>query len=128
MPAEWPSSGENMPIDDNQLGAVVRAWNAYAEERPGRIKARDLLDKRDINMYRGLGIAEAYDLAKNMVEHRSVATMEMTMGYLYERLLEELGPRKVTRAEKMKTGYRGNELRPCSCTGRYRRSWAASPT
>ena len=29
------------------------------------------------------------------------------MGYLYERLLEELGPRKVTQAEKRSPGYRG---------------------
>ena len=96
-----------MLVNDSQLDAVVQAWNGYAEESPRKVRPRDLLDKRDVNMYRGLGITDASDLAKNMVEHRSIATMEMTMGYLYERLLEELGPRKVTQAEKRSPGYRG---------------------
>jgi len=33
--------------------------------------------------------------------------MEMTMGHLYERLLEALGPRKVSNIEKKRTGNRG---------------------
>ena len=58
-------------------------------------------------MYRGLGISDASELVTRMVDDRSVATLEMTMGFLYERLLEELGPRKVTKAEKNQPGYKG---------------------
>ena len=96
-----------MPVSDNQLDEVVQAWNKYAEQTPLRIAPADLLEKRDMNMYRGLGIAEASALAHQLVEHRSVATVEMTMGYLYERLLQELGPQKVTQAQKNRTGYKG---------------------
>ena len=96
-----------MPVNKSQLDAVVQAWNKYAEETPRKISAKDLLEKRDVNMYRGLGIADALDLARQMVEHRSVATIEMTMGYLYERLLEETGPQKVTKEQKKRPGYRG---------------------
>ena len=96
-----------MPVTDKQLDSVVRAWNDYAAARPDELSPRDLLEKRDINMYRGLGIVSARDLAERMVDDRSVATLEMTMGFLYERLLEELGPRKVAQAEKRQPGYRG---------------------
>ncbi len=95
-----------MPISKRRLDGVVRAWNVYAEQRPRKIKARDLLLKRDINMYRGLGITNAHELASRMVEDRSIASIEMTMGYLYERVLEEHGPKKVTRHEKQRSGYR----------------------
>ena len=47
-----------MPVTDEQLDNVVRAWNDYAAESPDKLSPRDLLEKRDINMYRGLGIAE----------------------------------------------------------------------
>ena len=96
-----------MPISDSQLNEVVQAWNDYAADRPGHLSPRDLLEKRDINMYRGLGIGDANELAKRLVEDRSVATLEMTMGYLYERLLEELGPRKITQTEKRQPGFKG---------------------
>ena len=96
-----------MPILDDQLNEVVQAWNDYAAGRPGYLSASDLLEKRDINMYRGLGIGDANEFAKRLVDDRSVATLEMTMGYLYERLLEELGPRKITQTEKRQPGFRG---------------------
>ena len=108
-----------MPISDGQLDVVVKAWNNYAETGPSNIVPKDLLEKRDVNMYRGLGITSAGALVRDMVEHRSVATMEMAMGYLYERLLQELGPQKVTTVQKQLPGYKGvdfiqqtpNELR-----------------
>ena len=96
-----------MPVTDEHLDNVVRAWKAYAAARPDELRPRDLLEKRDLNMYRGLGIAGARELAERMVDDRSIATLEMTMGFLYERLLEELGPKKVAQAEKDQPGYKG---------------------
>ncbi len=96
-----------MAITKGQLDKVVQAWNAYAEEAPRKVKAKDLLEKRDLNMYRGLGISDSRGLARQLVEHRLVATMEMTMGFLYERILQVLGPQKVTLAQKRLTGYKG---------------------
>ena len=96
-----------MPISDARLDEVVQEWGQYAAERPREIDPRNLLDKRDLNMYVGLGINTAQQFAEALVEHRSTATMEMSMGYLSERLLEELGPTKVTQEEKRRPGYRG---------------------
>lgn len=96
-----------MPLTDKQIDDVVKLWNAYAEGRPNLIKPRDLVDKRDIAMYRGLGLKDSLELAELLVEHRSIATLEMSMGYLYERLLGALGPTKVTTAQKRQPGYRG---------------------
>ena len=96
-----------MPVTDDQLDGVVKAWRDYVRKGPARISPRDLLVKRDINMYRGLGVDNAQELARRMVNDRSVATAEMTMGYLYERLLEELGPKKVTQEEKRLPGFKG---------------------
>jgi len=82
-------------------------WNRYAEGRPENIEPNDVLVKRDLNMYRGLGIENITELALRLVEDRSVGSMEMTMGHLYERVLESLGPRKLTNAEKGRPGFRG---------------------
>ena len=95
-----------MAIADERLDEAVASWKAFAEESPRRIVARSLL-KRDLNMYRGLGITDAVELTRRLVEDRSVATLEMTMGYLYERLVEELGPRKVTRDERRTPAFHG---------------------
>ena len=96
-----------MPVTEDQLDDVAQEWNKYAEERPRKIRPRDLLEKRDPTMYRGLGITSAMELAQTLVEHRSVATMEMTLGFLYERLFQVLGPTKVTTAQKALPGYKG---------------------
>jgi hypothetical protein len=82
-------------------------WNRYAEGRPESIEPNDVLVKRDLNMYRGLGIENVTELALRLVEDRSVGSMEMTMGHLYERVLGSLGPRKLTNAEKGRPGFRG---------------------
>ena len=58
-------------------------------------------------MYRGLGIENVSELAMRLVQDRSVASMEMTMGHLYERVLEGLGPRKLSNKEKTQSGFRG---------------------
>ena len=96
-----------MPITDAQLDEVVMGWNRYAEGRPENIDPNDVLVKRDLNMYRGIGIENISELALRLVEDRSVASMEMTMGHLYERVLENMGPRKLINAEKNRPGFRG---------------------
>ena len=96
-----------MTVTNAQLDGVVQAWRDYAGKRPAKLKPRDILVKRDLNMYRGLGVDSAAKLVERLVDDRSVATLEMTMGYLYERLLEELGPKKLSDAEKAKPGFRG---------------------
>ena len=96
-----------MPITDNQMDNVVLVWRAYAEGRPDVITPADLLKKRDLKMYRGLGIVNAQDLAHRLVEDRSVATLEMTMGYLYERLLQELATDRVAAGQRQLPGYHG---------------------
>ena len=96
-----------MPISATQLDRAVQAWNNYAVERPREIKPRQLLKDRDSSMYRGLGIEKAPEFAQALVEHRSTASLEMTMGHLFERVLEELGPTKVTKEDKKQPGYRG---------------------
>ena len=94
-------------VTDQQLDAVVMAWNHYAESRPENVDVRDILVKRDLNMYRGLGIENVTDLSIKLVEDRSIASLEMTMGHLYERVLESLGPRKLSNKEKNRPGSRG---------------------
>ena len=96
-----------MPITDEQLDVVAQAWAEYAALSPRRIQPRDLLIKRDLSLYRGLGISSVGDLARHLVDDRVSASVEMTMGHLYERALGELGPQKVTRAEKRTPGYQG---------------------
>ena len=96
-----------MPISNAELDAVVREWNKYAARSPRKISPADLLNKRDVNMYRGLGITQVSEMASAIVEHRSVATVEMTMGFLYERVLQRLGPQKVTVRQKQQAGYKG---------------------
>jgi hypothetical protein len=97
----------SMPLTDRQLDQVVDAWKEYAESSPDRLDARDVLEKRDLNMYRGVNFTEPPLFAQALTNDRSVATLEMTMGHLYERALEELGPRKVSRDEKKRDGYKG---------------------
>ena len=96
-----------MAITDEQLDLVVQEWNRYVQGTPGKIATRNLLEKRDLRSYRGLGIAVAGELGQRMVDDRSVATFEMAMGHLYELVLEALGPRKVTSAQKKIPGFRG---------------------
>ncbi len=96
-----------MALTDRQLDEVVAAWRAYAEGSPQRIVPSELLQGRDLNMYRGLGISDASELARRLVDDRSAASLEMTMGYLHERVLEELGPRKVSNAERRTPAFRG---------------------
>ena len=96
-----------MPISDDQLDGVVEAWNEYVEQRPNGIKPYEVLKNRDMNMYRGFGITGPDNLVKRLIDDRSIATLETAMGYLYERVLEELGLQKVSKEEKKKPGYQG---------------------
>lgn len=96
-----------MAISEVELDDVVSAWKVYAEASPGKIQPKDLLSGRDINMYRGLGHSNPHDLCVALVGDRSTATLEMTMGYLYERVLEQLGLRKITVQEKKQVGFKG---------------------
>ena len=96
-----------MPISKTQLGQVVQSWSDYTVQQPQKIKPGDLLKTRDISMYRGLGITIIEEFARALVEHRSAASLEMTMGYLFERLLEESGLTKVSKEDKKKDGYLG---------------------
>ena len=100
-----------MTITDEQLDTVVRAWNQYAAGRPRLLKPSDVLKKRDLNMYRGGGVTTGRELAQRLVADRAVASLEMTMGHLYERLLEALGPVKIGRLEKKQAGFRGIDFR-----------------
>jgi len=96
-----------MAVSDAQLDQVVLGWKDYAEKSPSRIQVKDLLKKRDFAMYRGLGVTTAVDLATRMVQDRSVASLEMTMGWLYELLIMALGPSKIGNKQKTQPGYRG---------------------
>ena len=96
-----------MPISEAQLGRVVQSWNDYTVQGPQKINPGGLLKTRDISMYRGLGITTAEQFARDLVEHRSAASLEMTMGHLFERLLEESGLTKVSKDDKKKDGYMG---------------------
>ena len=96
-----------MPITDNQLDQVVRAWYEHVVTIPQNIKPRELLKNRDISTYRGLGINTLADFSRALVEHRTVASLEMGHGYLFERVLEELGPTKLSRKDKKLPGNRG---------------------
>ena len=96
-----------MPITDEQIDNAVQAWRDYAEGRPRQISPASLVRQRDLKMYRGLGIEAAQDLAQRLVDDRSVATMEMTMGYLHERLLEELVTERVAADQRKNPGYKG---------------------
>ena len=97
-----------MVLGDDALDRVVRDWHDYAQARPAKISARDVLVKRNLHMYRGLGINNASDLSRMMVNDRSAASLEMTMGHLYELLLGSLGPVKLTKEDKTATpAYQG---------------------
>jgi hypothetical protein len=96
-----------MSLSDLQLNQIVEAWKVYAESGPDRMEPRDVLRSRDLNMYRGMSLTDPTQLATALANDRSIATLEMTMGHLYERALEELGPRKVSLEEKRRPGYRG---------------------
>jgi len=94
-------------VSESILDEVVAFWRRYAEESPRRINPMDLLIKRDLIMYRGLGLKTHKELARRLVEDRALASLEMTMGHLYERLLEALGPSKLSNAQKQQPGNRG---------------------
>ena len=96
-----------MPITNVRLDTEIQIWRDYAVLTPQRIRPRELLKQRGTNMPRGLGITTAAELARHMVEARAAASMEMTMGSLYERLLQALGPERVTREQRRIPGYIG---------------------
>ena len=96
-----------MPISDEQLDKEIQRWKAYAELRPQSIKVRDLLKQRNLSMYRAQGITDPLELGRAMVADRSSATLEMTFGYLFERIFEALGLRKISRDQKQLPGFKG---------------------
>ena len=96
-----------MLLGDAQLDRVVQGWRDYAIQNPRRIRPRELLKQRGVYMYRGLGVTTAEGLARRMVDDRSAASLEMTMGSLYERVLQALGPERVTREQRRNRGYHG---------------------
>lgn len=95
-----------MALSNKDLDRIVVDWKQYAEESPGRLQPSRVI-KRDGNMYRGMGTVGADELALRLVQDYSVASLEMTMGYLYERVLEALGPQKLSNQRKRQPGFRG---------------------
>ena len=92
---------------DQWLDPIVIAWRIYAAERPHEIRSSALLRGRDLRMYRAMGITHAGDFARHLVEDRSTATLEMSMGSLYERALEALVTDRVAAVQRKEPGYRG---------------------
>jgi hypothetical protein len=85
-----------MALDD-----AVAGFKQYLEQIPDRQKAKDVLRKRPLPLYRALGISEAKDLARSLASDRLIASREMVMGYLYERILQEAcGATKLNNAQK----------------------------
>lgn len=83
------------------LKDAVESWRDYFASRPAAIDPRDVLRKRYLPMYRGMGIKTPSQLAKQLVADRLVAMNEMTIGHLNERVMEEVcGARKLTDEEK----------------------------
>jgi len=70
------------------LSDAVASFKAYLEKIPERQKARDVLEKRPLPLYRAHGITTAEDLATSLAADRLIASREMAMGYLYERVME----------------------------------------
>ena len=100
---------------DKWMDPIVNAWRVYAAERPHEIRPSTLLRGRDLRMYRAMGITRVEDFARQLVDDRSTATLEMSMGHLYERLLEALVTNKVASVQRKESGYRGIDffnLRP----------------
>jgi hypothetical protein len=94
-----------MPLED-----AVLSFRDYFAGLPADIDAAKLLRARALAMYWSLGIQTPEELARALVADRSVASREMAMGYLYERVIEAIGnARKLTNAEK-KT-WRGIDFR-----------------
>ena len=83
------------------LEDAVRSWRQHFASRPSAISADDVLKKRYLPMYRGMGLTTAPELAAQLVADRLVAVNEMTIGHLNERVMEEVcGARKLTDDEK----------------------------
>ena len=92
---------------DKWIDRIVIAWRDYATERPHEIQPSAILRGRDLRMYRAMGIETAEKLARQLVADRSTATLEMSMGHLYERLLEALVTDRVAAVQRKGEGYRG---------------------
>ena len=92
---------------DEWIDRAVSAWRDYAAERPHEIRPSAILRGRDLRMYRAMGIETARKLAQQLVEDRSTATLEMSMGRLYERLLEARVTDRVAAVQRKEAGYRG---------------------
>ena len=96
-----------MGISDSDMDEVAEAWAGYAAGQPDVIQPRALLQGRDLRMYRALGIERADELSRYLVEHRSIAALEISMGSVYERLLQELGTSRVAAGQRSQPGYKG---------------------
>ena len=96
-----------MEISDSQMDNLVANWAKQAAVRPDTIKPRQLLQGRDLRMYRALGKESADELARFLVEHRSIAALEISMGGLYEAFFETLGSERVSASQRTEEGYRG---------------------
>ena len=92
---------------NEKMDRIVIAWRTYAAERPHEIRPSALLRGRDLRMYRAMGIALVEDFARQLVDDRSTATLEMSMGSLYERALEDLVTDRVAAVQRKEPGYRG---------------------
>ena len=96
-----------MAITDSDMDEVAEAWASHAAGRPDEIQPRALLQGRDLRMYTALGKERADELSRCLVEHRSIAGLEISMGSLYERLLQELGTDRVAAGQRSQPGYTG---------------------
>lgn len=70
------------------LSDAVSSFRSYLEKIPDRQKASDVLGKRPLPLYRASGITHADELATALAADRLIASREMAMGYLYERIME----------------------------------------
>lgn len=83
------------------LEDAIDAFRDYYASLPARIRATDLLRKRPLALYAAMGIVSPVDLAEALVRDRLAASREMALGYLYERILEDVcGAEKLNNAQK----------------------------
>jgi len=96
-----------MALTDGQLDNIVASWNEYVSKFLGGIDSIALLGKKNLSMYMALGVIYPEGLAERLVNDYVSSSIENTMGHLYELVMAELGPVKVSNAQKKQSGYVG---------------------
>ncbi|WFG36265.1 hypothetical protein GKN94_11375 [Candidatus Lucifugimonas marina] len=83
------------------LSDAIESFKGHLETLPDRQKPKEILRKRPLPLYRAHGITDPKKLVAQLVSDRLVASREMAMGYLYERIMEEVcAAIKLTNSEK----------------------------